>query len=223
MDISQQIANLSPEHRTLFEKRLKQKGLKRPKTETIPRRKESNTLPLSFAQARLWFVQQLDPGNSSYNVPSALHLKGQLNVAVLEQTFNEIVRRHETLRTSFTNTLEKQAIQVIAATQHLTLSVVDLREIPKIEQEVQRLATEESKRPFDLTKQLLRLTLLQLGEAEYVLLMTAHHIISDRWSVGVFLREMTVLYKAFSNGEASPLPELPIQYADWAIWQRQWL
>ncbi|MBD2775781.1 non-ribosomal peptide synthetase [Iningainema tapete] len=222
-DLSKQIAALSPEQRALFEMRLKQRNLSPLKTLEISRRKDSEDLPLSFAQQRLWFIQQLYPNNSTYNVSSALHLLGQLNVALLEQVFTEIVKRHETLRTTFTNTAQGQPIQVIAPIQSVTLSIVDLKEVFETEKEVQRLVTEEAYRPFDLTEPLLRLTLLQLGETEYVLLLTTHHIICDRWSLGVFFREIKVLYEAFASGKPSPLTELSIQYADWTIWQRQWL
>jgi len=227
-DFSQQIADFSPEQRALFEKRLKQRGLNSLKTPDkskieISKRKDHNELPLSFAQQRLWFFQQLNPDNSAYNVFNALRLEGLLNVALLEKVFTEIVRRHESLRTTFITNSEGQPIQVIARAQSITLSIVDLKEAPNREQEVQRLGTAEVQRSFDLAKPLLRITLLQLGETEYVLLLTMHHIISDRWSLGVFVREIKVLYETFSSEQPSPLPELPIQYADWAIWQRQYL
>ncbi|WP_315790941.1 amino acid adenylation domain-containing protein [Fischerella sp. JS2] len=222
-DLYQQIADLSPDQRALFEKRLKQKGLSSVKISRISQRKDSDSLPLSFAQQRLWFIQQLDPDNSAYNVFSALRIQGQLNVAVLEQTFTEIVRRHETLRTTFTTNASGEPIQVITPPQPLTLPIMDLTEVSKPEEEVQQLVVKEAQQPFDLTKSLLRLTLLRLGAAEHILLLTVHHIICDRWSMGIFVREMKALYEAFVNGKPSPLPELPIQYADWAIWQRQWL
>ncbi|MEH2382478.1 MAG: amino acid adenylation domain-containing protein [Nostoc sp.] len=227
-DFYQQIADLSPKQRMLFEKRLKQKGLSNLKTlETsqieISKRKGHKELPLSFAQHRLWFFQQLNPDNSAYNGFSALRLEGQLNVGLLKKVFTEIVRRHESLRTTFITNSEGQPIQVIGSAQSITLPIIDLKEAPNKEQEAQRLALAEAQRPFDLTKPLLRIALLQLQKTEYVLLLTIHHIISDRWSVGVFVREMTVLYKAFSSEQPSPLPELPIQYADWAIWQQQYL
>lgn len=215
-DLSQQIANLTLEQRTLFEKRLKQKGLKHPQLQSIPKRQNSDSLPLSFAQQRLWFIQQLDLNNYSYNVPSSFRLKGKLEVTVLEQTLNEIVKRHETLRTTFGIDIAKQPIQNIISFEPFSLPVVDVAET-----EIQQLAETEFQHPFDLTQPLLRLKLLRLGEIDHVLLLTTHHIICDRWSIGVFLREMTVLYSSFARKQASPLPELSIQYADWAIWQRQ--
>ncbi|MBF2061118.1 non-ribosomal peptide synthetase [Fischerella thermalis] len=222
-DLYQQIAELSPDQRALFEKRLQQKGLSSVKISRISHRKDSDSLPLSFAQQRLWFIQQLDPDNSAYNVFSALRIQGQLNVAVLEQTFTEIVRRHETLRTTFTTNASGEPIQVITPPQPVTLPIMDLTEVSNLEEEVHQLIVKEAQQPFDLTKPLLRLTLVRLDAAEHVLLLTVHHIICDRWSMGIFVREMKALYEAFVNSKPSPLPELPIQYADWAIWQRQWL
>ena len=182
-------------------------------------------LPLSFAQQRLWFLNQLEPDNPFYNEPTAIRIKGSLNVAALEQSLNEIVRRHETLRTTFV-TVNGQPVQVIASALTLALPVVNLREVSDLERdaETQRLATEEAQQRFDLTQgSLLRTTLLQLGEEEHVLLLTIHHIVFDEWSMGVLLRELATLYEAFSNGKRSPLVELSIQYADFAVWQRQWL
>ncbi|MEG4234725.1 amino acid adenylation domain-containing protein [Microcoleus sp. Pol11C3] len=182
-------------------------------------------LPLSFAQQRLWFLDQLMSGTPLYNLPNALVLKGSLNVTALEQSLSEIVRRHEALRTTF-SAVNGQPIQVIHAPVTLLLPIVDLRELPETEREVeaQRLATEEGQRPFDLVnEQLLRVKLLHLGEEEHLLLLTMHHIVSDGWSIGVFMRELTALYEAFSTEKSSSLPELPIQYADFAAWQNEWL
>ena len=142
----------------------------------------------------------------------------------MEQSFNEIIRRHEALRTTFA-TVDGQLIQVIAPTLHMPMMVRDLRALPEIEREdeARRLVQEESQRPFDLTQgPLLRGCLLRLGEQEHILLVTLHHIISDGWSLGVLVHELAVLYDAFATGAPSPLPELPIQYADFASWQRQW-
>jgi amino acid adenylation domain-containing protein len=185
----------------------------------------SEEIPLSFAQARLWFLDRIAPGNSAYNISAAVRLTGVLNVPALQQSFNEIVRRHEALRTTFAMGNE-QPIQVIAPSMALPLPIVDWRELPEAEQqaEIQRLAVEEAQRPFDLERDLLlRATLLQLSETEHILLLTMHHIVSDGWSMGVLVREVAALYEAFTRGEPSPLPELPIQYADFAVWQRQWL
>ncbi len=188
----------------------------------LPRDKD---LPLSFAQQRLWFIDQLDPGNSVYNFPVAIRLKGSLNLAALEQSLNEIVRRHEALRTTF-SIVDGQPTQVIASKLMITLPVVDLRSLPAVqrEAEVQRLVVQEARHPFDLAKgPLLRASVLKLADDEQVGLLTMHHIVSDGWSAGVLVREMAALYQAYCSGSPSPLPELPIQYADFAHWQREWL
>lgn len=220
-----QIGDISLEEYELFQLLLQKKGIDTLGTQTIPRRTEISPCQLSFAQARLWFLSQLNPDSPLYNMPAAVRLKGALNIAALAQTFNEIVRRHEVLRTTFV-TDDGQPVQIIAPTLTLPLPVVNLQELPEIEREAEvlQLATEEAQRPFNLTLgPLLRTTLLQLGRAEHVLLFTIHHIVSDGWSVEVLIREVVALYEAFCCGKPSPLPELPIQYADFAIWQRQWL
>ena len=197
-------------------------GLQAPPIVPVPRDGE---LPLSFAQQRLWFIDQLEPGCSVYNFPAAVRLKGPLNVVALKQSLNEIVRRHEALRTTFA-IVEGRPVQVIAPLLTLPLPIVDLRGLPETEREteVRRLVTNEAQRPFDLAKgPLVRATVLGLGQNEHVGLLTMHHIVSDGWSTGILIREMAVLYEAFSSGTPASLPELPIQYADFAHWQRQWL
>jgi hypothetical protein len=191
----------------------------------IPRRGVLESCPVSFAQQRLWFLDQFEPSSAVYNIPAAVRITGLLNVAALEQSLNEIVQRHETLRTTF-SAVQGEPMQVINPTLALTLAVTDLQQLPeaKREAEVRRLAGQEARRPFDLSQgPLLRATLLRLGEKDHVLLLTMHHIVSDGWSMGVLFREVSVLYEAFATGEPSPLSELPIQYADFAVWQRQWL
>jgi amino acid adenylation domain-containing protein len=185
----------------------------------------NGNLPLSLAQQRLWFLAQLEPDCSAYHMSAAFHLKGLLKVAALEQSLNEIVRRHEVLRTSFPSR-EGEPSQVICTEIAFNLLLVDLRELPETEREaeVQRQAVEAAQQPFVLaTGPLFRFKLLHLSEEEYVLLLTLHHIVSDGWSFNVFLQELAALYEAFSAGKPSPLPELPIQYADFALWQRKWL
>lgn len=224
-ELKKRIAALSPEQRALLERQLQQKNLQRFTKPTIPIRKDSNSLPLSLAQQRLWFLDQLEPDNSSYNIPIAWHFTGRLSVATLLRSLNEIVRRHEGLRTTFAS-FEGKPSQVIAPVLNLALPVVNLQDLPETKRKIaaQQLATEEAKKPFDLAQgPLLRTTLLKLSEEEYVFLLTIHHIVADGWFRGVLLRELAVLYKAFSTGKPSPLPELPIQYVDLAVWQRQWL
>ncbi|MCG3161077.1 MAG: Linear gramicidin synthase subunit D [Acidobacteria bacterium] len=178
-------------------------------------------LPLSFAQERLWFLDQLTPGAASYNIAEAYRLSGPLNVDALERSLNEIVRRHEALRTTFA-TVDSRPVQMVAPELRLNLPVIDLRGTPERKIEAERLAAEEARKPFDLARgPLVRATLLRLGEEEHAVLLTVHHIVSDDWSTFVYLREIAILYDAFVAGRPSPLPELPIQYADYACWQRQ--
>ncbi|HSP79762.1 MAG TPA: condensation domain-containing protein, partial [Myxococcaceae bacterium] len=182
-------------------------------------------LPLSFAQQRLWFLDQLEPGRPFYNVPLAFRVSGRLDVAALERGFHALVERHESLRTIFV-TRDEEPQQLISPAVEMPLSVVDLSEVPQPEREVEakRLAEEEARRPFSLERgPLLRTLLLRLGEDEHVLLITLHHIISDGWSLGVLVREVAALYHAFASGQRPRLEPLPVQYADYAAWQRQWL
>ena len=185
----------------------------------------NQNLPLSFNQERLWFLEQLQPDTSVHNLLHCLRLKGVLNVAALEQSLMEIACRHEILRTTFT-VIDGQPIQVISPKIEWKLPVVDLRELPTEQRqtEAQKLAREDAEQPFDLAKApLWRFKLLRLGAEEHILYRTIHHIIFDGWSHSVFMRELGILYKAFSHGQPSPLSELPIQYADYAQTQKQWL
>jgi amino acid adenylation domain-containing protein len=182
-------------------------------------------LPLSFAQQRLWFMDQLEPGNPAYNIPSAIRLSGEVNIAALERSLNEITRRHESLRTTFV-TAEGQPAQIIAPHTPRTLPLIDLSELSESEREAQvgKLVAEEAVRPFDLSRgSLFRIHLLKLEETEHIALFSMHHIISDEWSLGVLAQELAALYAAFRQGQPSPLTEPPIQYADFAHWQREWL
>lgn len=193
-----------------------------PQLKRVPR---DGVLPLSFAQQRLWFLEQLVPGNPFYNIPAAIRLTGQLDFIALQQAFNAIAQRHEALRTNFAK-VNGQPAQIISGNVNITLPVVDLQHLPVIERQLAagKIATESAQRPFNLaTEPLLRVKLLQLDETEYVLLLNLHHIVSDGWSLGVLIRELSALYTAFSTNKPSPLPELPIQYADFAHWQREWL
>src|SRR5215472_2633831 len=183
------------------------------------------TIPMSFAQQRLWFLDQLQPNSATYNVPIAVRTSGALSVEALEQSLNEIVQRHEVLRATF-DMVEEQPVQLIVPRLQVELARVDLRTLPQSEREAEarRLASEEAKRPFDLRQgPVLRASLLRLGSEDHVLLLTLHHIVFDQWSRGILLHELTTLYAAFSAGQPSPLPALPIQYADYAVWQRQYL
>src|SRR5882724_1179725 len=187
--------------------------------------REQKRARLSFAQQRLWFLDQLEAGSSFYNIAGAVRLRGELKVAALEQSFREVVRRHESLRTSF-RSRDGEPEQVIGSGAEFAVEYEDLSELGESEREkgVQEVAAAEAGRPFDLrTGPLLRVRLVRLSEREHVLVLVMHHIISDGWSMGVLLREMEVLYGAYERGEEAALKELPIQYADYAEWQREWL
>jgi non-ribosomal peptide synthetase component F/acyl carrier protein len=197
-------------------------GLQAPPLVRVERREK---LPLSFAQQRLWFLDQLEPESPLYNVPHIVRMTGKLDIEVLDRTLNEIVRRHDTLRTRF-ETVDDQPVQVIAEQLKLELAIRDLSAVPAAERvdQARRLAMEEVKRPFRLsTGPLLRASLLRLDEQDHVLILNTHHIISDRWSLGVLSQEVAVIYEAYLQGKPSPLPELAIQYPDYAVWQREYL
>ncbi|HEX7241395.1 MAG TPA: condensation domain-containing protein, partial [Longimicrobiaceae bacterium] len=189
----------------------------------IERVSRAEPLPLSFAQQRLWLVDRLEPGSAAYNMPFALRLRGSLDAAALRASLDALVRRHETLRTTFE---ERDAgpVQVIHPPAPVPLPAVDLRGLPEPEREAEALAGEEALRPFDMARgPLVRSTLLRLGEADHVLCFTLHHVVSDGWSMDVLVREVSALYGAFRRGGEPRLPELPVQYADFAVWQRAWM
>jgi amino acid adenylation domain-containing protein len=218
-------SELSGKKRAILEAFLRAQGIGEGKSERIPRRTESGPAPLSFAQQRMWFLDQLEPDSPLYNIHMGVELLGPLNVPVLQRSIAEILRRHEILRTTFA-VIDDHPVQVINKNASFKLPVNDLQELDESERRlrVNEWAEEDARRRFDLTKgPLLRANLLRLGETEHVLLLTIHHIISDGWSVGVFVRELAALYEAYIAGRPSPLPELSIQYADFACWQRDWL
>jgi amino acid adenylation domain-containing protein len=181
--------------------------------------------PLSFAQQRLWFMDQLEPGSAFYNVPAAVRLSGRLDTQAFGRALCEVVRRHEALRTHFAS-FEGRPVQVVSDENLRVLDLSDLSALRADEREarVREAAREWAARPFDLSRgPLLRARLLRLREEEHVVLFCMHHIVGDLWSMSVLVREVAALYDAFTKGEPSPLPELPIQYADFAVWQREWL
>ncbi len=210
----------------LFEYLLEEEGVSLSvEPQPIVRLKERERLALSFAQQRLWFLDQLQPGSAAYNMTGALQISGRLDVDVLERSLDEILRRHEALRTTF-QTLDGQPIQVIAPVMHLALPLIDLSRLSEAERdsEIKRLSQEEAGRSFDLSQgPLVRARLLRLASEEHRLLLTMHHIVTDGWSTGVLIREVAALYEAYSQGQSSPLEELEVQYADYALWQREWL
>ncbi|HEX2224101.1 MAG TPA: condensation domain-containing protein, partial [Thermoanaerobaculia bacterium] len=182
--------------------------------------------PVSFAQWRLWFLDQLTPGTPAYNLAAAVRLTGRLDVPALAASLREVVRRHEALRTTFGQD-DGDPVQLVTSEVRLDLPVLDLRgsgDSHAADLEAWRLSAEEARRPFDLAQgPLLRTLLLRLAENEHSLVLTLHHTVSDGWSLGVLVREVAALYEAFSLGQPSPLPELPIQYADFTLWQRDQL
>jgi amino acid adenylation domain-containing protein len=185
----------------------------------------NGNLPLSFGQQRIWFLHQFEPNSSSNNMPVVVRFTGNLNVAVLEESLKEVVRRHEVLRTTFP-AVNGKPTQVIATDVSLTLPIIDLRQVPdeKREAEALLLATKEAHQPFDLANgPILRLLLLRLSDREHLLIWNMHCIVCDGASSDLFYQDFTTIYKALSAGKASPLTPLPVQYADFTNWQYQWL
>ena len=181
--------------------------------------KRSGAAPLSFAQERMWLLHRMRPDSAAYNMPVALRLTGTLNITALEHGINEIIRRHEVLRTSFPE-VDGKPVQEVCESLRIACQAWELQDC----EEIQLAAMEEALRPFDLAHgPLLRMRLLRVNESEHVLLVTLHHIVSDGWSTGIMVKELSHLYEAFSKGEPSRLPEMQLQYADFAIWQREWL
>ena len=222
--ISDRRAGLSEAKRRLLEKRLKGKsGLAQ--TQIIQRRKRQGPVIVSYAQQALWIIDQMTPGDPAYNIPEGFYLTGSLNVPALERSLNEIIRRHEALRTNFSS-VDSQPVQIISASKRLVLSVIDLSDLPQPEKECEArcLAREEARRSFDLTADLLvRACLYRMGLDDHILMLTLHHIVADGWSMGVFYKELTALYEAFSAGNPSTLSELEVQYADYSEWEREWM
>jgi amino acid adenylation domain-containing protein len=217
-------SGFSEQKLALLASMLEKEGVpKAPRPERIPR---SGELPLSSAQMRLWLFDQLEPASSAYNIPIQHEFKGHFDLAAFERSVSEIVRRHEALRTSYLK-VDGRPVQKINPPELFRIPLVDLRSLPEAarEQEVARLVSMDARQPYDLgNAPLMRARLLKLAPDEHVLLLNFHHIAFDWWSVGVFEKELAALYDSFLRGEeASPLPELPLQYVDFAAWQRQWL
>ena len=222
--MTSEITNLSETRRALLAKYLQgdfQQVTK--KQEAIPRRTTGNSAPLSFAQQRLWFLEQLEPGSTAYLISIARHLHDALEHVLLTRSIEEMVQRHEILRTTF-QLNAGQPLQIIHAPASFHLPLIDLQTLSHEERHAQarHLAEQETHVPVDLVQgPLLRVSLARLHHREYLLLVTMHHSISDGWSNDIFFRELLIIYRAFASGKASPLPPLPLQYADYAIWQRQ--
>jgi amino acid adenylation domain-containing protein len=214
----------TPADRGELERRLLRRRLERGIPRIAPRG-DGGPAPLSFAQQRLWFLEQLYPGTPLHNVSRLMRLHGKLDVAVLRRTLDAVVARHEALRTSIV-TVANTPVQIIAAEASIPVAITDLGGLAEAERqtEARRLVSDATRRPFDLARgPLFRAMVLRLGAEEHLLLLTMHHIISDAWSIGVLSRELTAFYQAFTTGVPAALPELPIQYADYAVWQREWL
>ncbi|CAD0226446.1 AerB protein [Planktothrix agardhii] len=191
-----------------------------PESVIIPVSRDED-LPLSFAQQRMWFLYQMDSQNPAYNECPAIRLTGNLNIDILEQSLNAIIQRHEILRTTFPM-LEGKPIQKIAPSLKVNLLIVELKDLPI--EKVKEIVAQELQKPFDLTQSpLLRFTLFDLGYEDYILVPVIHHIIIDGWSKGILFKELSSFYQALLSNSAASLPELTIQYADFAVWQRQWL
>jgi amino acid adenylation domain-containing protein len=226
-DLSRRLAELSPEKRKMLEVRLRAaRGNARDAADAgIPRADRSRPIPLSFAQERLWFLEQLDPGSPVYNVPTGYTLDGPLDAEALGRALAEVVRRHEVLRTAFEPT-DAGPVQRILAPDVFRMQVADLTHLPedRREAEVDRRMGEEGRRPFDLRRgPLIRATLYRIRPDLHALMIVQHHAATDVWAGGVLMDEMSALYEAFRQGLPSPLPPLPLQYADFAAWQRGWL
>lgn len=215
--------------RELLARLLKEKGIvvsaSSQQAEAIRPRRDSGLAPLALNQEGLWFLDQLAPGKAHYNIPGAVRLRGELDVAALERGLSEIIRRHEALRTIFAMRDDGRPYQVVTASPAAEpLLFIDLQALPAIarESEARRLATAEAQQGFNLSRgPLFRAQLLRLGADEHVLIFNVHHLVADGWSISVFTHELRALYEAFSNGMPSPLPALSIQYADFAVWQRE--
>ncbi|MCW5848754.1 MAG: amino acid adenylation domain-containing protein [Anaerolineae bacterium] len=222
-DIIQRIANLSPAKRQLLELRLRQHGLSLPTSTVIPRRTTPGPWPLSFAQQRMWFLNQLEPDKPIYNEPKLLSLRGALNIPALRQALATIVERHEVLRTVYVYQNDEPR-QKVLTDWTFDLPVIDLQSETESQAALAARLTEAIQRPFDLRQDLmLRGVLYVLAPQEHVLLLVTHHIALDGWSVGRLWRELSALYAAYQQDQPNPLPPLPLQYADYALWQRDYL
>jgi amino acid adenylation domain-containing protein len=215
---------LSPRKKAILDALLDKEGMASTE-DKIPRRRESGPAPLSFSQQRLWFFDQFEPASFVYNVLTPVSLRGNLDVSALQEAFNHLVRRHEALRTTF-ELREGQPVQIIGQQQSIPIRRIDLSHQARPEQQEQFHAVfnDETYRPFDLKKgPLLRITLVRMAAEEHALLLAMHHIVTDGWSMNVLVREAVALYAMYSAGLAPGLSPLPIQYADFAVWQRSWL
>ncbi len=227
VDSAAKLAQLSPEQRAkLFQAMRERNAARTPARPPFARADRSTPfLPLSFAQQRLWFLEQFEPGTALYNIPALFQIRGPLQPDVLREVLTALVARHESLRTTFA-THDDTPVQVVHPPAAVPLPLVDVRHLPDDERPaaIERLAHDEANRPFEIERgPLLRATLVRAADDDHLLLLTVHHIVYDGWSTGVLLREMLALYQSLAVGQPSPLPALSHQYADYAVWQRGWL
>jgi amino acid adenylation domain-containing protein/non-ribosomal peptide synthase protein (TIGR01720 family) len=224
-DLARRIAELPPERRAILFQQLQKQQERPAESAAIPRQSRAReSFPLSFAQQRLWFLNNFEPESPEYNIPQAFRIEGDLDPEVMQRALREIVRRHETLRTTF-RSVEGAPEQILAQVIDMEVPFLDARKrATDAWAEAMRLAAADAKEPFDLTLgPLMRARLFRTGERQYLLYYNVHHIAYDGWSQGIFARELAAIYDAFAAGEPSPLPELPVQYLDFALWQREWL
>src|SRR6185369_2479661 len=225
-ELTEQLEDLSPQQRDLLVLLLARKKREEPATRSpVAISRTSDHFPLSFAQQRLWFLNELQPDSAVYNLGGGVRMEGPLSVTALERALDEIVRRHESLRTTIRQ-IDSEPVQILNSPHKFSLSQIDLRDVPESarEGEAQSLLAHEARKPFNLEQgPLFRATLLLLSEREHILLLTMHHIVCDGWSIGIFVRELIELYESFTNNKSSSFPDLPVQYVDFAAWQRDWL
>jgi aspartate racemase len=224
-NLAERLTALSTQQRALLEKRLLSRTANSMQLQTIPRRVKDGDCPLSIDQERLWFISQLEPESPAYNLTTAFRIGGNLHAPVLDRSFNEVIRRHEILRTTFP-AKDGLPYQRVAPDLLITIPRVDLRNLSEVRREeaLSQIIREQSYQPFDLTEgPLLRCTLVEFGETDYAIITTLHHIITDWWSFDLLWSELTAIYQAFSKSNPSPLPGLPIQFSDFAVWQRRQL
>ncbi|MEP6994758.1 MAG: condensation domain-containing protein, partial [Acidobacteriota bacterium] len=223
-NLQQQIASLTPAQRAMLEQWLRMNGGQAPAVEAIPRVADRRSAPLSFAQQRLWFLDQLTPGNSAYTMGRSYRIRGALDDDALSRSVTAVVDRHEALRTTF-QVVGDQPIQRIEPSRPIELTVMDVDESVEPERESRLHASiAQARRPFELEHgPPLRVSLIRVGEEDHVLVLAMHHIVSDGWSMGILVRELAAYYEEFSGGRRAQLAELPIQYGDFAQWQREWL
>jgi len=224
-DLIDKIAHLPPEKRALLELLLQEEGVDLSHQMIIPQKRTTNVFPLSYSQQRLWILDQIEPNSPLYNIPTAMRITGELDINILTRSFNEIIKRHEILRTTF-QSQDGEPVQVIHPEIEITIPIIDLQSIPPEKREATALqeARKVARQPFNLsTGPLIKVHLYRLDHQHHIIMLNIHHIIADGWSIGILLQELAALYNSLSEGKPSGLPDLPLQYADYAAWQRKWL